>query len=138
MVYSYEDPEIVRIYPVLTEGGSESGETLSDTGDVPAIGSSEVANTSESSVGGVAPSPSVSPGHTCPTCERRVPHPKKPSSPSSKVFSVRVPLDDLEGWEGALDAAAEHLGLEAKPHHRYQTLTAGLALILQSPKGLLS
>ena len=77
--------------------------------------------------------PSIAPGHDCPTCHRRVPHPKKPSSPTSKVVSIRVPIDDVETFEELLDAAAKHCGLADKPHHKYWTVLEGLVLLLQAP-----
>lgn len=36
----------------------------------------------------------VAPGTVCPTCERRVNHPKKETSPVTRVKNFRVPLDD--------------------------------------------
>ena len=37
---------------------------------------------------------SVEPGTVCPTCERRVNHPKREDSPKSRVKSLRIPEDD--------------------------------------------
>lgn len=117
LVKSFDDPALI---PVLTEGVGPTGSSPEAPAEAASL------------------APSVSPGEKCPTCDRRVNHPKKSTSPTTKVFSVRVPLDALESWEIALDAAAEHLGIGTKaPHHRFQTLNAGLALILQAPKGLL-
>lgn len=86
----------------------------------------------------ISPSPEfsgeISPGHDCPTCKRRIPLPKKKSSPQTKVFSTRVPIDDVETFSELIDAAAEHAGAKSKPHHVYNTLLVGLALILQTPK----
>ena len=78
-----------------------------------------------------------SPGSTCTTCKRRIPYPKKKTSPTTKVVAIRVPLDDVEAWEEALDAAARHLGVHDKPHHKFHTLNAGLVLILQGEAGIL-
>lgn len=36
----------------------------------------------------------VGPGESCPTCNRRVPYPKKETSPDSRVKSLRIPADD--------------------------------------------
>ena len=74
------------------------------------------------------------PGHDCPTCKRRVPLPKKQSSPQTKVFSCRVPIDDAEVFSEMVDAAAEHMGTKSRPHHKWATLVVGLALVLQTPK----
>lgn len=75
----------------------------------------------------------VPPGSCCPTCERRVPHPKKASSPTTKMYSYRVPIDDVERHEGLLDAAARACGAYGKPHHRFWTITAGIVRLLQDP-----
>lgn len=37
---------------------------------------------------------SVQPGQLCPTCNRRVNHPRKEGSPASRVKSLRIPYDD--------------------------------------------
>jgi hypothetical protein len=76
---------------------------------------------------------SVEPGDECPSCKRRVPHPKKATSPKTRVYSTRVPIDDAETFKELVDAAAEHAGLKSKAHHEYNTLLTGLTLILQSP-----
>jgi len=80
---------------------------------------------------------SVREGDTCPTCSRRMPHERKPSSPKTKVFSVRIPVDDSETFTELVDATAEHLGIKSNPHHRYAALTAGLVLALQGPANVL-
>ena len=81
---------------------------------------------------------SVREGDTCPLCARRVPHAKKPASPKTKVFSVRIPLDDADTFTELVDATADHLGIKSAPHHRYAALTAGLVLALQGPANVLS
>ena len=85
-------------------------------------------------VGSVEPgetSGSVTPGSTCPTCQRRIPHPKKDTSPKTKTFSYRVPVDDAETHDEILSAAAQHLGILKDPHWRWQLATRSAALILQ-------
>lgn len=81
----------------------------------------------------ILPGTPVEEGETCPVCLRRKPHAKKPSSPKTKVSSVRVPIDDVESFEEIVDAAAAHLGFKESPHWRYRTLLAGLVLALQEP-----
>jgi hypothetical protein len=76
----------------------------------------------------------VHPGDKCPTCNRRVPHPKKASSPQSKVFGYRVPIDDAETHGEILDAAAEELGILQEPHHRFRLALYGAMLILQGAR----
>lgn len=73
-------------------------------------------------------------GQECPVCKRRVPHKKKETSPKTRVFSTRVPVDDAETFSELVDAAADHMGAKTKPHHVYFTLLTGLTLILQAPK----
>jgi len=75
--------------------------------------------------------PAVSEGSECPTCKRRVPHKRKPTSPQTKTFSFRVPIDDVETFEELLAAAAATQGLSDKPHHKYWTVLHGLVLLLQ-------
>ena len=75
---------------------------------------------------------SIEPGQTCPECKRRVPHPKKPSSPKTKVFAVRVPVDEIEAFTELIDVAARHLAAQARPHHRFWALHYALVCLLQS------
>lgn len=77
------------------------------------------------------------PGETCGFCKRRVPHPKKASTPKSRVWSTRVPLDDkgADTFSELVDAAAEHHGLTSRPYHRYLTLLFAVTLLLQAEKG---
>lgn len=72
-------------------------------------------------------------GQECPTCRRRVPKAKKPSSPKTKVVSLRVPVDDAETFEEILTAAGRNAGLLEKGHWRYFTVLQGLVLLLQEP-----
>lgn len=78
--------------------------------------------------------PHLEPGHTCPTCERRVPFPRKESSPVSKVKAYRVPLDEVDAHEEILDAAARELGYMDRPFHVFWTITHGLVLALQDAR----
>ena len=114
LVHSWADPALVRTFTApetdYSVGGHEKFETPVETVTVPQE------------------------GEECKLCKRRVPHKKKASSPKSKVFSTRVPVDDVDTFNELVDAAAEHMGAKSRPHHVYFTLTTGLALILQSPK----
>lgn len=73
----------------------------------------------------------IEPGHTCPTCERRVPHERRPTSPTTKTRSYRVPLDEDEAHADVLTSAAKHLGTHERPHWQFQTYSIALALVLQ-------
>ena len=70
-------------------------------------------------------------GQECPTCLRKVPRAKKPSSPKTKVVSLRVPLDDAETFEEILVQAAKNVDLYEKGHWRYFTVLRGLVHVLQ-------
>ena len=70
-------------------------------------------------------------GQECPTCRRKVPRAKKPSSPKTKVLSIRIPIDDAEKFGEILAAAAKHDGQYEKPHWQYWTVLRGLVRTLQ-------
>lgn len=74
---------------------------------------------------------SLEPGSTCDGCGRRVPYPKRESSPDTKVVAKRVPRDEAEAHEAVAVAAAEHLGVYGRPHWRYQLDTFAYARVLQ-------
>lgn len=73
----------------------------------------------------------LEPGTKCPTCDRRVNHPKKDTSPTTRVRSYRIPVDEDSAHEEVLTEAARHLGTYERPHWQFQTLTIALALVLQ-------
>lgn len=73
----------------------------------------------------------VEEGQECPACHRRVPHKKKKTSPKTKVLSVRFPVDGADEVLETLDAAARHMGILEKPHHRAEVILKGAVLILQ-------
>jgi hypothetical protein len=81
--------------------------------------------------------PHVHPGEKCPTCERKVPHPKRATSPTSKTKSFRLPLDVADSYDELVEAAAEHLGIAKEPFAHFNAVNAGLVLVLQSEAGLL-
>ena len=72
-------------------------------------------------------------GQECPTCRRRVPKAKKPSSPATKPFSFRIPIDSVETFEEILVQAAKNAGLYESGHWKYWTVLRGLVLLLQEP-----
>jgi hypothetical protein len=73
----------------------------------------------------------IEPGQVCEGCGRRMPHPKKPSSPDTVVFSYRVPVDEAEAHRETRVIAAEFLGTFQRPHWQFWTLTFALATVLQ-------
>lgn len=74
------------------------------------------------------------PGEECPACHRRVPRPKQPESPSSKVISFRVPEDEVESFLEVVEAAAEHTGSANHPYAKFRVMLRGMVLILQEPQ----
>lgn len=74
---------------------------------------------------------SVNPGEKCPTCDRRVNHPRKADSPTSKTFSYRVPADEAEAHAEILEDAARYVGVAEQPFERFKLLALALALVLQ-------
>lgn len=74
------------------------------------------------------------PGDPCPACKRKIPHPKKESSPTSKTVSFRVPLDAAEDFKEILDAAEEHCEAAGEPFSKYKAMLTGLILLLDGPK----
>ena len=73
----------------------------------------------------------IEPGQTCPTCERRVPHPRRHDSPDTLVFSYRVPVDEAEAHREIRETTARFLGTHERPHWQFHTFTLALALVLQ-------
>ena len=69
----------------------------------------------------------------CPTCHRRVPKKKKPTTPTSKTISFRLPIDNADQWEEIIEAAAKHLGVYESTYWKWQTIERALILALQSP-----
>lgn len=72
----------------------------------------------------------IGPGNICPTCDRRVPHVKKESSPkSTKQLNVgHGPADSVERVKERLNDLAETAGLSELPYGRLKTVD--LLLIL--------
>jgi hypothetical protein len=75
--------------------------------------------------------PHLHPGEKCPTCERKVPHPRKESSPTSKTKAYRLPVDENTSHEDVYAAAAEFVGAKGKPFEQFKTYTIALAALLQ-------
>lgn len=70
----------------------------------------------------------LAPGVDCPTCHRRVPHPKKKDSPKSKVFSFRGPQEGADELTESLVLVAEHMGISTKePYWKFKTVLFALA-----------
>jgi hypothetical protein len=71
------------------------------------------------------------PGETCEACKRRIPFPRKESSPSSKTFAYRVPNDEAVAHAETLETAARWVGVAEQPFERYKLMALALALVLQ-------
>lgn len=72
------------------------------------------------------------PGQPCALCKRRVPHPKKPDSPKTRVFSFRVPAGEVDTFTELADAATEYLGAKGRPHDRFWAFQFALVALLQA------
>lgn len=73
----------------------------------------------------------IKPGHTCPTCDRRVPHPPREKSPDTVVFSYRVPADEAEAHREIRETTAKFLGTYERPHWQFWTLAFAFVTVLQ-------
>lgn len=120
LVKSWQNPAEV---PILTEGAvlEEPSRVTSRVVDGPTV----VPSTS---------APSVSPGETCQLCKRRVPHPKKSTSPTTKPLAYRAPLDEYDAHLEAIDTVADILGIKANKYHRFTTINYALAVVLQGAR----
>lgn len=73
----------------------------------------------------------LEPGQTCETCKRKVPYPRRESSPSSKTFAYRVPNDEAVAHQELLEEAARFVGVAEQPFERFKLLALAVALVLQ-------
>ena len=73
----------------------------------------------------------LNPGDTCNGCGRRIPYPKKETSPATRTIGKHVPVDEYDAHNEVAVAAAEHLGVYRKPHWRYALDTIAYAAVLQ-------
>lgn len=73
----------------------------------------------------------LEPGTVCPTCTRKLPFPKKESSPTSKTVSYRVPLDEYEAHVELLEQVERWLGCAEQPFSRFKSLALAVYLALQ-------
>lgn len=73
----------------------------------------------------------IEPGKTCEGCGRRMPHPRKQTSPDSIVFSYRVPADEAEAHRDVLRETARFLHTHERPHWQFWTYTIALSVVLQ-------
>ena len=71
------------------------------------------------------------PGQVCGGCGRKVPHPRKETSPDTKTVSYRVPVDEVDAHKVVLTEAGKHLGTSGRPHEVFWTYTYALAAVLQ-------
>lgn len=73
----------------------------------------------------------IHPGDTCPTCTRRVPYPRKETSPTTKPIAYRAPLDEYDAHLEVIDAVAELLGVKQEKYHRFKAISYACAAVLQ-------
>ena len=73
----------------------------------------------------------IEPGEACPACSQRKPHPRKETSPVTRVRAYRVPINETDAHAEILEAAARHLGVFDKPYWQFKTYTFALVAVLQ-------
>lgn len=76
----------------------------------------------------------IHPGDTCPTCARRLPFPKKETSPKTRPLAYRIPLDEADAHLEVIDAVAELIGVTGEKYHRYKTMNFALIAVLQGAR----
>lgn len=123
-----EDGESTGVFPPFhaKPGGADS--PSSSTGE--SNPSSNVRGGTDGTHGEEGRAP-VLPGSTCPECNRRVPLPRKPSSPKTKVYGMRIPTDEVETFAELVDSAAEYVGIKDQAHHKFRTISLAVAHLLQ-------
>lgn len=81
----------------------------------------------------------LTPGAKCPSCHRRVNHPKKDSSPDSEVDSFRVPAGEKKASREVEEIAAQHAGINIEaPYWRWKYRAALDVHVLQQEPGFLA
>ena len=71
------------------------------------------------------------PGTTCEACKRKIPYPRRESSPLSKTFSYRVPADEAVAHKELLDECQRFVGLAEQPFSVFRLLSLALWLVIQ-------
>ena len=72
-------------------------------------------------------------GEECPTCMRRVPKKRKATTPTSAVFSTRMPVEEKEAFEEIVEATAKHLGVYEASYWKWAVLLKAMVIALQGP-----
>ena len=79
------------------------------------------------------------PGTVCPTCERRVNHPRAESSPKSEVDAYRCPAGEKEKSREVEEIAMRHAGINPEGKYpRWAYRVALDAFVLQQKPGFLA
>ena len=73
----------------------------------------------------------LEPGSTCEGCGRRVPYPKKESSPTSRTVSYRVPVDEYDAHKELLGEVERWLGCAEQPFSTFKSLALAVYTVLQ-------
>ena len=126
--------------PVSVSFGTGLGDEATTTLDQGSVKSGEYSQEESAAKSSMVAEPaasSPSPGHDCPTCHRRIPHPKKDTTPTNRPFSFRIPEEERDAFREVLEAASRHIGNHDKPFWQWNTVNAGLVLLLQGSKDLL-
>jgi len=72
-------------------------------------------------------------GEECELCKRRVPKKRKPTTPTSKVHSFRLPLDQTDQLEEIWEAVAKHLGVQENSYYKGEAVLRAFVIALQGP-----
>jgi len=75
----------------------------------------------------------VRPGKCCPTCNHRIPYPRKATSPVTVTTSYRLPKVEKVVHEDTLKATAEHMGFFGRPHWKFNTINLAMVAALNDP-----
>lgn len=75
----------------------------------------------------------LEPGQKCEQCGRKIPYPKKETSPDTKTISYRLPTDEAEAHEELWEQAAEYVGVKGQKFEKFKILALALATVLQDP-----
>jgi len=120
---------------VLSAAGVSSG--ASEVGTEP-VGETPASTPAAESIQPVWIRKELPPGQDCPTCGRRVKHPKKTTSPVSHVFSHRGPLDSKDEYKEILTAALKHGGMAGEEKYfEHEGILRMSAQVLAGPPGTL-
>lgn len=66
----------------------------------------------------------LQPGERCPTCDRRINHPRTSGTPVSKAVQARLPVEEAKTVDEALDNLAAYTGADRRKYPKGRVLQA--------------